>query len=198
MATPGRVRIEQPFVSSNPLDLTGRLADYTDTIGGMTVLNLGAGRCDSPISSQILVIPCRTVVNVDTHEPALTDLKGKAFAAKETVFVHGDVMAFVDMMLANERKADVVMLLDVLEHFTATDGIVLLTKLKAIARAIYIWVPIGQCPQDPYDNNPHQLHQSTWDALTLSCMGFDVDWYPALHRHYDPPVDAAWAVWKKE
>ena len=186
------IQIHTPFVESNPLDLTGRLADYFGRIERMNVLNLGAGRCDTPISEQVLRIQCETLVSIDTHEPALADLKKKPSAAKMNIFVEGDIRSAFDTF----KIIDLVIALDVIEHLELEDAKKLIERAKQVARErILIWVPIGDCPQDPYDGNPNQLHRSTWTAEMLAEMGFDVTVYRGMHKHFNPPVDAAWAMW---
>ena len=109
---------EQPYLSPSalaPLDLTGRLADLD--IQKMTVLDLGCGRNDGFISSQVLEIPCQALYSMDGYAPYLRELEKKPCAAKKHTLVCLDVRrAFEWLDHAGIDSPDVVIMLDVLEH----------------------------------------------------------------------------------
>ena len=157
------------------------------------VANLGAGRCDSPVSKWVLAIPCLKLYSLDLHKPALQDLAGKVFVAQRHIVKMGDVKETLSLL--SPDLPDVVLMIDLLEHLTKEDGIALLQKLQSVAKRILVWLPLGICEQEEYDGNVFQRHLSTWTAEELESLGFEVEVYENFHLHFAPPVDAAWASW---
>ena len=57
---------------------------------------------------------------------------------------------------------DLVIFGDVIEHMTRTDAIYCVNRLCS-SRAL-ISIPIGECPQDPTEENPYEAHLATWET----------------------------------
>lgn len=68
----------------------------------------------------------------------------------------GDIREFVTEM----PSADLVSMIEVLEHFTKEDGIKVLTELKKRARHIITGFFNGD--QGPVHGNEHEVHRSKW------------------------------------
>lgn len=174
-----------------PLDLHARLADLPP--GDLTVLDLGCGECASAVSRQVLEIPCRHLVSVDVHAPALEILRAKPCAAAEHTVIHQEMEQAGPLI---ERLApDVTLFIDSLEHLEMPLAETLLQVVERhTRRRILIWLPLGDCPQGEYGGNPYQRHRSTWTPEVLVARGYQVERLPGFHRHFAPPVDAGWAV----
>jgi hypothetical protein len=135
------------------------------------------------------------MVNVDAFGPYLAELQRKTFVARETAFVRKDIRTWLADELLMSGKYDIVFMIDVLEHLPKEDGITFLHELGLIASMVLIWLPLGECPQEPYDNNPHQKHLSTWVADDFKAWPLStLHVLTAFHTHFDPPVDAAFVV----
>ena len=80
---------------------------------------------------------------------------------------------------------DVVVALDVIEHFTKPDGLELLKKMEAIAsRRVVIFTPNGFQPQNEHSGNVLQRHLSGWSVSEMEQLGYRViginGWKPLL------------------
>lgn len=181
----------------DPLDLTAILKEAGWSGTGGTCLNLGAGYCGSPISRQIPELPFDNLDNVELFLPYFEALTRLSYKATLVSNWHDDVFQWLEEHPA--LKHDFVLLIDIVEHFTALRGIELIHKaIDKANKAVLLWVPIGYCPQEPYDNNPYQKHLSTWTKdMTILPFINDITaeffHYPKFHGH----VDAAWVVYKK-
>ena len=92
---------------------------------------------------------------------------------------------------------DVVLLIEVLEHFSRKDALKLLTRLEKICRkGIMIFSPLGEIHREPKDQNALQRFRSSWIGEDFAKLGYDVDVYSGFYREFNPPLDAAWAVKK--
>ncbi len=169
----------------------GRLAGLT--VEELSVLDLGCGECASAVSRQVLEIPCRHLVSVDVHEPALTSLRSKPCTAGAHTLLHvsmQDVGGLVELI-----RPDVTLFIDSLEHLEMAAAVSLLEMVERYTRQrVVIWLPLGNCPQEEYGGNPFQRHLSTWTTELLTERGYEVERFPGFHLHFEPPVDAGWAV----
>jgi hypothetical protein len=77
--------------------------------------------------------------------------------------------------LFKENSFDAVIALDLIEHLKKEDGKKLLQKMEKIARKkVVIMTPNGYYNQEPYENNPHQVHKSGWKAKDFRKRGYKV------------------------
>lgn len=68
---------------------------------------------------------------------------------------------------------DLVMAIDILEHFDPEDGLRFMDELKRISsRAALVSTPKSFYPQE-IEANPYENHRSLWSASQLSAQGFD-------------------------
>ena len=82
---------------------------------------------------------------------------------------------------------DLVLLIDVVEHFPNDLGQQLLSEAIVLGRKVLVWMPEGNCPQDeehyegPLPYRPSQNHLSQWQPEELEQLGFDVARWPNYH-----------------
>lgn len=174
------------------LDLHSRLN------GAKTVLNLGAGKCHSPISQHFLDYKCLIMYNVEAFIPYYNELNRLAeeqkFEALVTINRNDDALEFTAGL--DDNLFDVVAIIDVLEHFNRTKGQLLLEHSLRVCRDhVVVWVPIGPCLQEPYDGNELQRHLSTWELADFAEDGVSVDFYDKFHD--DLCKGAAWVTYRK-
>jgi hypothetical protein len=81
-----------------------------------------------------------------------------------------------------DNSYELVLAIDILEHFTKTDGLEFLTQLKRIAnKAVLISTPKEFIPQE-VEANPYENHRSFWKKNELIENGFsqilenDISW----------------------
>lgn len=73
------------------------------------------------------------------------------------------------------RKYDVVVLSEVIEHFTHEDGEMVLDQADRLAeRLVYVETPNGFLEQPELDGNPFQKHLSGWTAEDFESRGYKV------------------------
>lgn len=158
-------------------------------IESLNVLDLGCGHNNSPISSQVLTLPFDFLTSVDIHRPYLDILRDKPMAARQHQIVKSEIIAYVVEQIKVGYYFDVALLLDVVEHFVYGDAVRLLGFLEAIIhKRIIIWIPLDICTQNEYNNNPYQVHLSTWRREDLENLGYEVSQLANYHR------SVAWAT----
>jgi len=88
----------------------------------------------------------------------------------------------------SEGYADLVLMIDVIEHMTMADGEDLIKEAKRIAKKIILFTPEGDLPQHPnestiainrgygtdFESNPYQGHKSGWSIGDLENQDFHV------------------------
>jgi len=175
----------------HPLDLLGRIKDLP--LRSMTVLNLGAGICGSPISEQLHFLPCRRLIHIEKFQPYMAQLKQMPFAASEVEFHEVDIMDYITSPAMPD--VDIALMIDVLEHLPRADADEVLRVLtRRVRERILIWVPLGECPIEPIHDNPYQVHLSTWHPDDPAFAGHQVEKFEKFHQHLDPPADAGWVI----
>ena len=118
-----------------------------------SLLDVGCG-ANSPIKRFSSKIP-RTV-GVDGFLPSIQ--KSRTLQIHRE-YIHGELMS----SLANipSKSFDVVIAMDVIEHFEKEQGWIFLGELERIAsKRTIVFTPNGFLHQGEYDENPHQLHRS--------------------------------------
>jgi len=183
-------------IQPDPLNLLDKFTGLD--VPELSVLDLGAGLYDSPLSKQMLELPFRKLTAVEIYFPALRHLRTNLVPNNPQLeVIEGDIRYVLSSIPDNSY--DVVTMLDSIEHFRRPDARVILMNIMAIARQrVLIWLPLGYCPQGDLQGNIFQRHLSTWSGKEFREMGFDVRIYREFHQHFTPPVDAAWAIWDKE
>ncbi len=106
------------------------------------------------------------------------DIFPDALAESRTAGIHDDYR-FGDALRLDEhfgpRSFDVVVALDLIEHFTDVQGLQLLEMMERVARyRVVVFTPNGFVPQREYGGNPWQVHRSGWTARRLRDLGYRV------------------------
>ena len=80
-----------------------------------------------------------------------------------------NIIAFIE---SDQRLFDLILLIDVLEHFDRGTGLSLLEKLKLkTRRALIVSTPLTTYPQGEFGGNPYEKHRSTWSETDLEAVG---------------------------
>lgn len=178
----------------------------------MRILDIGSGPCGKLKARRFRSVD---ITCLDIFKPYLSVCRGLGFK-----IVHGDALKLKSYF--KPKSFDVVLLIDVLEHFKKADGKKVLAQVEKIARRqIVIWTPFGWYPQD-YDcvdepwkiignlqtkqKNKYQQHLSAWYPKDLKKIGYkctvlknyNVDIRIASHKlkNHPTPVRAhqMWAI----
>jgi hypothetical protein len=77
------------------------------------------------------------------------------------------------MSLGRLRETDLLVWQHGPEHIQMEPAVYLLADLqRACPRAIVLEAPEGSYPQGELDNNPYEVHRSTWTAELFQRLGF--------------------------
>ena len=86
--------------------------------------------------------------------------------------VIGDILKYVK---DQSKPFDVILLLDVLEHFNYEEGLTIIENIKRINNGlIIISTPVTKCPQGAYKGNSWETHRHIWKIKELNHFGFKV------------------------
>lgn len=82
--------------------------------------------------------------------------------------------------------ADLVLCIDVIEHFEKEDGLSLLSSIESLSsKRVFIFSPVGYQPQHSDDrgfgNNYFQTHRSWWHPEDLEVRGYNVTLLQGYH-----------------
>lgn len=185
------MRIKE-YTYEEATDLLGRLNWPLDV-----VVDLGAGKRDSPISEQVKKIKCNHLISVEAFEPYLEVL----LHAEHNALIHDVVKAHIIGSYYKIPSCDLVLMIDVIEHLDKLDALNLIDELKKKTKMIILFTPEGDTIG--YSNhdmgNALQEHKSAWLPDELESLGFSVSVYEDFHTHVkDYPVSAMWAVWSHD
>ncbi|MBI2034162.1 MAG: class I SAM-dependent methyltransferase [Candidatus Levybacteria bacterium] len=178
----------------------------------MQILDLGSGPCQKLKDRRFRGVD---ITCFDIFQPYLSVCQRLGFKT-----VHGDARKL--NYYFKSKSFDIVLLIDVLEHFTKMEGDKVLSRVEKIARKqIIIWTPVGWYPHD-YDcvddawkafgnlrtqqKNKYQQHQSSWHPDDLEKKGYTCTVLKDYHfdirsvshdlQHHPTPVHASqmWAI----
>ncbi len=97
------------------------------------------------------------------------------------------------------KTFDAVVALDLIEHLTKREGEQMLTAMERIARKkIIVMTPNGFYRQDPYENNPYQVHKSGWTTRDFHSRGYKVlgiRGFKMLRGEYATIRFKPWFIW---
>jgi len=130
--------------------------------GCESVLDLGCGP-DSLIqfSKQISYS-----VGVDVYKPYLEITKKRKIHTK---YLHSRIQ---DLKFP-KHSFDAVLMLEVLEHLSKSDGLKVLKKIQTWAKKkVIISTPNGYFEMGEVDKNPYQKHVSGWTVKELNTLGY--------------------------
>lgn len=161
-----------------------------------SVLEVGCAEGDN-----LRMLDCEKRVGIEVHEKYVRQGDGIMFRI-------GNALKYLPIITSNSY--DLVLFIDVLEHFEKQDGLFCLRQADRIARrGIVVFTPSGFLPNDSgmYDRSldaeaPREwsdwlLHKSGWTKEELEQDGFDVvvwDKYYTDFRNKENKVDVLFAV----
>jgi len=88
---------------------------------------------------------------------------------------YGDILEVIDKL----PQYDVILLIDVIEHFEKEQGLELVKKLKRHAnRCVLISTPAYPAPQEDYNGNEYERHKSRWGPLDFTEHDFSYRFVP--------------------
>lgn len=109
-------------------------------------------------------------VGVDIFQPSIDASRKNNI---HDSYVRCDVMDIDKKFKKN--SFDAVIALDLIEHIDKKKGSALLSKMEHIAcRKVILLTPNGFINQDPYEDNPYQVHKSGWSVDDFEQRGYTV------------------------
>lgn len=137
-----------------------------------TVLDLGCGP-DSPISHLTHI---KFSLGVDTFKPYIKISKKKKIHSQYRL---SDILN----LKIKPNSFDAVILIDVLEHLSKSDGRKIIKKASLWAnKKVIINTPNGFLKQNTKDDNPNQIHRSGWSQKELKKYGFKISGLGGLQQ----------------
>jgi rRNA maturation protein Nop10 len=103
----------------------------------------------------------RQIDGVEAFEPYLTPLHRLIY---DHIFT-GDAR---EILPALTGRYDLILMIDVFEHFTYEDGMILLEECRRCGRNILISVPRVMSVQDDVYGNPYETHRYNWKRKDFS------------------------------
>lgn len=152
----------RPYVPFTVLNTVIRTLDKN----GESILDVGCGKG----------IPMQVInrnhiwqtTGVDGFEPYLEE-------ARERKSHDTYILSDIRNMDLPPKSYDIVLCMEVLEHFDKEEGMKLLSKFEEIARRqIIITTPQGEYEQHALDDNDYQEHKYMWKAAELMDLGYMV------------------------
>ncbi len=131
-----------------------------------TLLDVGCGS-RSPIKD---FSKNMSTVGIDAFQSSIDISK------KENIHNEYFLMNMLDIEKKFKFKTfECVLLCDALEHVTFSEGEQLLKKAEAIAsKRVVVFTPNGFISQNPYEENPFQIHKSGWTVNDMKKRGYSV------------------------
>jgi len=132
-----------------------------------SLLDVGCGS-DSPV--QVFSQSLRLTVGVDAHQPSLDRARAKGIHHRYECLELNELSERF-----SPQTFDAVVALDVIEHLDAPAGLLLLESLELIARKkVIVFTPNGFLAQGVQDENPWQIHRSSWHVRDFDERGYRV------------------------
>lgn len=134
--------------------------------GMKSVLDVGCG-ASSPLRK---IKKTFTSTGYDIFKPSIETSKKKKIHDNYKI---GSVANLLKSFKKNSY--DAVVALDIIEHLPKKEGIKFLRDCEEVARKkIVLLTPNGYYNQEPYGNNPYQVHKSGWGVNDFSKRGYNV------------------------
>lgn len=163
----------------------------------LSVLDLGCGNYTSGVSIQTPLIKFKSLTGVEVYKKDLDETKKKDFLTKKLDWHEEEILSYLNKH--KKDRFDVIMLIDVLEHFEKKDGMKVLEAIEKMAtKRILIFMPIGDHTLEANDGrvaeekNHWQKHLSQWEVEEWRDLGYDVELLKGFH--HSGKLDAAWII----
>lgn len=131
---------------------------------GGTMLDVGT---EVGLSASSLRDWFEAIDGVEAHKPTLR--AAEVAGVYERIY-HSEALPF---LRDTERKWDLVLAAEIVEHHTWGDGLQLLEMAADRARKLAIVTsPVGYMQQGALEGNPYQVHRSGWTHEVLDRMGW--------------------------
>ena len=101
---------------------------------------------------------------IEAFEDYITPLQKQVY---DTLFI-GDALKIMPGMT---EKYDLILLIDVLEHFTFEEGTRLLEECRRLSHNMIISVPKAMSVQEEVFGNPYEIHRYPWSRKELKKTG---------------------------
>ncbi len=149
------------------LYLDALLEKFCMEVSPESLLDVGCGS-NSPIQRFSSKIP--KTVGMDGFLPSIEKSRAKNIHRQ---YIEGDLLQ--SLASTKSKSFDIVIAMDVIEHFEKDQGWKFLGELERIAsKRVIVFTPNGFLPQGEYDDNPNQLHCSGWEIKEFIDRGYAV------------------------
>jgi len=74
----------------------------------------------------------------------------------------GDAQEVVPQLIEKGKEYDLILMIDVIEHFSIDDGMNLLRSCSKISKACLVSTPLNASPQGAAFENDYETHRSQW------------------------------------
>ena len=108
------------------------------------------------------------LVGVEIWEPYLQE---KCLTKVYSQIILGDIREIFPQI--SDKYFDLVLLIDILEHFERNEGMEVLRQAERIGKMVVVCVPIIDYPQGPVHGNPHEVHKAQWKVSELEKLGYE-------------------------
>jgi hypothetical protein len=102
---------------------------------------------------------------IEAFEPYITDVQRRIY---DDIYI-GDALNVVSDLT---KKYNLVLAIDVIEHFDKEQATSLLSRLKSMSNYIIISVPREFCGQEASFGNNYEIHKSSFTKKELHSLGF--------------------------
>lgn len=183
-----RVRRLDHFLFRNKLLSYQRAVDHAIAGDWQSLLDVGCGAV-SAVDEAFARIPL--TVGIDAHAPTIERRRENGpYTRYECIDALGAAERFGPLSF------DVVVAMDVVEHFEKPEGLRLLSVLETVARRkVIIFTPNGFLSQGELDGNTLQQHRSGWDVKEFLDRGYEVvgvnGWRPLRGPLCEPRIRPA-------
>ena len=131
-----------------------------------SVLDVGCGRQPMIVEARREYNQYQQILGTDVFRPYLVENR------RDFDIV---VQGLAQSLPFKSKCVDCAIMIDVLEHLDLGAADMAFHELERVARkANIVFTPNGFMPQEPYNENPFQLHLSGWTVTSLKRRGFTV------------------------
>lgn len=103
----------------------------------------------------------RTIDGIEAFEPYIGSIQKAIY---NEIFI-GNALAILPTL---QKRYDLILMIDVLEHFTYEEGLSILDLCKKVGKNILISVPLDMSAQEEVFGNPFETHKYPWGRKDFS------------------------------